>query len=223
MKKLVYGSLFLALVGVMIIGCQKEEISNPMKTTVGNGYDDENITQRVQNSEDYLVLMKNQEKSTNKSLNSLFKPFEVDWLKPKIIVNEAGGYTVLFNVYDKNDKYLKGNLIAIIVENKIKVFYESFHELYLNNNVGNINYYYRTLESKMRVGVTINEKGEILIGNDIDLPIASGGWWDCTTNCYHDASNACAADPECHTLCDIADIVNACTSAILIACGIHCL
>jgi hypothetical protein len=75
-----------------------------------------------------------------------------------------------------------------------------------------------------KISKSTNNKWVLEDGDD--LPIVSqlgiSGWWTCTTDCYAYAKNACAGDPDCDLLCDLANIVGYCTITIGTACGIHC-
>jgi len=219
MKKIV---LTMTVIFGLITSCQKENLNNPTNST-NSSINIEEITQQVQNSDDYMSLVREDVNNTEKSILTLFKPFEVNWLNPKVEMKNAGGYSILFNVIDaKNAQRLKGNLIAIYVNNKVKVFYESFHNLDLKLG-GDINYYHRTLESGMRVGVSIVEGGIKINGDDIDAPAeAQDGWWECTTECYHMAMQACQTDPECDLYCTFANIWGLCLAATVTSCGVHC-
>lgn len=51
-------------------------------------------------------------------------------------------------------------------------------------------------------------------------PTSDDGWWDCTTNCYKIAKDACDSDPQCKMEYDL---MPSCATSIAVACAGYCL
>lgn len=221
MKKIIYGISFLALVGIIVVGCQKENLkpnlsSQPYKEVKEDNL--ANLIKEIKHSEDYLLLKKSFDKRKDKALEDFIDLSNVDWDNSLVEDYEDGSFVVLFNVYAP-DMVLIGNLISFNKDESSHLIFESFEEFNMETG-GFFNYYFQTYESKLSVSAEI-EEGKILIGTVLNEPVYANSWWDCTTQCYKRGTDACDSDPECKTLCD--GIGGLCTGAIMMSCGIHCL
>ena len=173
-------------------------------------------------SSEFEKFSKTQDVTTN---NFIFN-------KQKVIHDERGLTVYCIPIQRKENIIGKISIFSKDNSNLYKVLYEDWTD-FSEENGGIIrvttgdNKYIASVKcsvtdaNKMNVRITdvapIQSQTRAPIEN---WPTSDDGWWDCTTNCYKIAKDACDSDPQCKMECDL---IPSCATSIAIACAGYCL